>query len=370
MSLSPEQHELRTMSATATDVPAIANVHPYRSPLDVWLTKTGRAPEGSVSAERAARMRWGNLLEPLLRDDFSERNNVSVVGPVATIARQFGGVLIAATPDGIIEPWGAGWEGKTHSVGVRSLYGSPMTDEVPVYELLQCQTGMLVTGLRAWRLTTFIDNTPTDYAISADDTLHGQIVEMTARWWRDHVVADRAPDPNARDHETLSALHPRDSGLIRSATEDERALALDLKRALADGEAGTERVEELRAQLKAAIGDDAGLTWGLNSDETITWRKSRDSRVTDWQHAAYDFAGRVQLAASSTSIIDAIEVLRHLAAGKNTFKLEGGNRVVGCMDLAESMATLLAEIKRGIDIAASSTSKPGSRRFLTPKGWK
>jgi predicted phage-related endonuclease len=333
MTLSPEQIALRRLGVTATDVPAIAGVHPFKTAFGVWLDKTGRHMDDYEGSERAE---WGHLLEPLLRAKFSSTFGVQVRGPVPTVMRSMPDIKMLATPDGIIDEWGTGWEGKTHSVGVRHEYGDEGTDEVPLREVLQCQTGMLVTGLRAWRLTAFIDGLPTHYSISADDELQGNIQEMSAKWWRDHVVADVPPPISADDDGMIKSLFPRDRGLIRAATEEERAVALDLRRRLREMREMSQEVDRLKNVLRAAIGDDAGLQLSEDAKECITWKRARDGAKTDWQAAAYDFATRVQLLASVSPL---------------------------------PVADLIEEIRTGIDVNAHTTTTTGSRRFLVPRHW-
>jgi hypothetical protein len=175
--------------------------------------------------------------------------------------------------------------------------------------------------------------------------MHSDILEMSARWWRDYIVADRPPPITPAHPETdrlLRRIHPADNGLIRSTTEEEHAVILELRRVLAESKAKDAEVERLKDILKDAIGDDAGLQFSQDERDRITWKKSKGSKTTDWQSAAYDFAGRVQMLASSPDLA----MLRdpHVNA-------------------------LLAAIKGGIDAASYTTTKPGSRRFIVPRHW-
>lgn len=350
MTLTTEQLALRRTGIMATDVGIICNVNPYETPLHLWLEKTGReVPDDDP--DRDERFAMGHALEPVTRAAFERRHGVTVRHDIPTTLRSTPDVVVGATPDGIIDAWQTGWEGKSHTVALRGRYGEEGTDEVPTHELLQCQTGMLVTGLRAWRLSVFLDNKVKHFNISADDGMHSDILEVSARWWRDYIVADKPPPITPAHPETdrlLRRIHPRDNGMIRGAADDEKLLILELRRVLAEHEAQGDEVERLKDLIKDAIGDDAGLQFSEDKRDRVTWKKSKDSKEVDWQSAAYDFAGRIQLLASHPLLIE-----------------ECGYGI----GLGAQLRPLIDAIRAGIDAASYTTTKPGSRRFLTPRHW-
>jgi predicted phage-related endonuclease len=368
MTLSPDQVADRELAITATDVPAIAGVDPYNSALDVWMRKTGRAAPERYDPERARRRRLGQLIEPALRSDFAERHGVEVAYS-GTVIIDRAGIRLAATPDGIIREWSCGWEAKVHSVHLRHLYGRPGTDEVPTREVLQCQTGMLVTGLRTWRLTALLDGDSSDYAIDADDELQGRIVELAARWWRDHVVADRQPPADGSEAATqaLRALYPHVTAPIRVATEDDRRLVSRLYSAMAIVRAAAADADRAANEMRAAIGSAEGIRWGSSLAERITHRLANDSHRTDWHRLATDLMAAIELLGSDATLQHGLRVLRGLlVAGIDT--LEGGGDEVSTADLATLLDALHSVCTT--DWWSQHTKMvPGSRRLVVPRSW-
>ena len=122
MTLSPEQIARRREGISASEMAAIVGLDPYRSPIDVFLDKTGRAAPFAGNE----RTHWGNLLEDPIRNDYATRRGLLVTVP---------GTLdhptlpwAKATPDGVCYmPDSAypcrGLEIKTHSFRVAHLYG-------------------------------------------------------------------------------------------------------------------------------------------------------------------------------------------------------------------------------------------------------
>lgn len=289
--LTKEQIELRKQGITATDVAAIVGVHPYRSALDVLLDKQGKAPE-FVETDR---VRWGNILEGPIRQDYAERHGVQVV-EVGTLVHP-GEPWAMATPDGVVYlPGGPsirGWECKTHTAWLSSGYGEALTDEVPAHELIQCAWNLHVARavygeqIDRWDLTAFVDGLPTDYIISHDPDLEQMLVEAARNFHQVHVIggADLPPDGSAGYTEHLKRRFPRDRrDLVQGAPEVVRAAELlrEARQEIAALEREEERLEQV---IKEAIGDAKGVIIGSGKSDKITWTKNKDGSRINWQGA-------------------------------------------------------------------------------------
>lgn len=294
MTLSTEQIALRRQGITATDVAALSGCHPYRTPLNVYLDKTGDAPS-FVASER---VRWGNLLEPLIRQDYARRHAVEVIEPGTLTHADVPWAM--ATPDGVAVLQGMpvrGLEIKTHTVRIAAEYGAPGTDEVPGYVLVQCVWNLYVAGLDRWDVVAFWDGQPHDFVIERDDELVGQLVEVAERFLRDHVRPGVPPRPDGSEHFTryLAARHPRDSSSLLdvSGRPDVMLLISDL-RAQRELLASSERcVETATQRLKEIIGDAEGITWtepvaGKPVARKMTWKCDKARKSTDWRAVVED----------------------------------------------------------------------------------
>jgi putative phage-type endonuclease len=376
MTLSPEQLAERRTMITASDPAAILGVHPYRSPLDVFLSKLGLEPPEATDIRRLERMKWGNLIEPVLRDDYAVRHGARV-NPAPTM-RHPEHERHGATPDGLVY-LGAmsltsrpdrGWEGKVHTVGLRHQYGPAGTDEVPVHEAMQAQWGMHVTGLERWDLTAFIDGVPTDYVILRDDEAIGGMVQTSDRFWRDHVEAGVRPTATGAD-DTIARMFPSHKNeTLLPATPVLGKMIETLRQARSQARSAKDLVEAIQAELKLVIGEASGVQWMGGADGKITWRKAKDSVSTDWHSTAIDFGNQLQLAASA----QAIYVLRDLVS----CWISNGLRVVECgphrVDstvLYSDLERLLAVVSKGPQAYAKAHQKvkPGGRRFCVPRSW-
>jgi putative phage-type endonuclease len=383
VSLTDDQLAERRTMITASDISAILNLNPYRGPLEVWHEKRGERPPETMDPKRQARIEWGHLIEPRLRERYAARHGVMGLMRTSMTLRHPEIRHHGATPDGLVFTDRAnlglssgakmvpvrGWEGKTHSVGVRHLYGPPGTDEVPIHELLQCEWGMHVTGLARWDLTAFIDGEERDYVIERDDGLIDQLIERATEWWNKHVLGGERPEPTEADADLVKALHPRHTSneLVAATPEDLETVRL-LESAVRNASDAKALVERLKTQLKARIGDAAGLAWGPGASDRITWKRSADSRgvVTDFA----TWRTSVQLAASSPKLATAATILRGLVdAHGASFVLESGPDAVHAIDLEQAIRGLLDAVAAPVPITTAVT-RAGSRRFNTPRSWK
>lgn len=341
MTLSPEQLAIRRTGISATDTAAIAGIHPYLSPIDVWLDKTGRKPPFAGNA----RTKWGNILEAPIRDDYAQRRGlrVEVPGtlehPTETWAK--------ATPDGVCyEPRNpvpvCGLEIKTHSHRVSHWYGTAGSDEVPPHELMQCQWNMYVAGIDTWDLVAFVDGQPTDYVIRRDNELIDMMREKSERFLVDHVRADRAPDPDGSPAYSRFLAGRKQQGADLLDIDDKPEVLEDVRslravKAQLDNLQG--QVELYTQRLKFACGDRSGLVWSEDgSKQKITYKAQRESTRISYQ-ALYEDARGLVMAALRADSREAMQ------------------------------AALRVVVDDGELVARHTTKIAGTRSFLTPRSW-
>jgi hypothetical protein len=150
--------------STARKVPTpIKTIHEERTKAAIYLppvykvanTDTARALTVSLVAERitgwgeevfpSRDMTRGTLSEPYARDLYAEQQGIEVE-QVAFIVREEPGFKLGFSPDGLVADDGAieikAPKQKTHLATI-------LANEVPAWNMAQCQAGLLVTG-RKW----------------------------------------------------------------------------------------------------------------------------------------------------------------------------------------------------------------------------
>lgn len=272
----------RRTRITATDAASILGVG-FETPYAVWAAKTGRAPEKDLDSNEA--IYWGGRLESIVIQECELRSGRRVISdrvwsPLtrAVIERHMHkGVeklvlvhpdvpLLACTPDSVIQAWkplpnkdeqveheGPGvLEAKTAG----QFMAADWEDGVPLKYQIQVQVQLMVTGWSWGCVPVLIGGRDFRmYDVPRNDAFCSQLLDTLMQWWNDHVVEDVAPAVSGDDDDLLKAMYPNDSGATIVLPETWARHDEKLERWNQHAKRANDRVKELKAQLKAAIGD-------------------------------------------------------------------------------------------------------------------
>ncbi len=255
--------EQRKTGIGGSDAAAVMGLSRWRTPLSVWLDKIGHG-EAVTESEP---MRWGALLEPVIRHEYASKTGMAVGIP--GLLRHPDHECIIGTPDGIADD-GRVVEIKTARSG--DGWGEPGSDQVPEDYLIQCQHYMLVSGAALADVAVLIGGSDFRvYTIAADAELHGMMIDAEVAFWR--RVVDRDPPP-AISYQDALAMYGRTSK-AKLAVADEAVIdALSgLKAARRSRDELDAREEQLKATVMAAMGECDTL---VDASGTVlaTWRAS------------------------------------------------------------------------------------------------
>lgn len=275
--LSREQWlDVRRQGIGSSDAAAAIGLSPYKSPLELWLEKTGRdagLPKVDPNDESSP-MYWGTLLEPIVAAHYTRRTghrvrriNAVLQHPqvpwmLANIDREVVGV-----PDvQILECKTAGYHG-----------ARLWEDGVPEYVQLQVQHQLAVTAKQAADVAVLVCGQELRiHRIERDEGLIAHLVELEGRFWR-HVETDTAPpaDGSASSALALAALWPQDSGQVLDLRGDlQMAGSFSDLVAVRDLLAAATRQEEsLRQHIQQRMGE---ATVALFDGGEVKWKRTRD----------------------------------------------------------------------------------------------
>lgn len=175
--------EQRRSGIGGSDAAAVLGISKWRTPLSVWLDKTGQADNTSETEP----MRWGTLLEPVIKQEYAERTGREVIAP--GFLRHHKHQFMVANVDGITRD--------DRVVEVKTSrsadgWGEPGSDQVPEDYLLQVQHYMAVTELPVADIAVLIGGSDFRiYTVAADAELQAMMVDAEAAFWR--TVIDMMP---------------------------------------------------------------------------------------------------------------------------------------------------------------------------------
>lgn len=258
----------RRQGIGGSDAAAILGASRWRTRADVWLDKTGQAPE---SVENAA-MHWGTVLEPVIRKEYEQRTGSLVMLPemMQSTAHPF----MLANLDGIAD-------GKKileiKTARTPDGWGEPGTDEVPLEYAAQVHHYMIVTGYKVADVAVLIGGSDFRiYTVEADKELHQAMIEREREFW--HMVETMTMPEPVDVRETI-ALFAKDNGATIQATDQVKEWAdrlADIKASLKDMETDKEELED---RIKHFMGAASNLEH--NGVLMASWKASKDSSRFD-----------------------------------------------------------------------------------------
>lgn len=243
-----------------SDASTVAGVNKWSSLYELWLDKTGRGQEKTVTDA----MRWGTLLEPILRQAFTEDTGLPVRRAGLMRSREFPWMQVTVDgliPDGsILETKSVGWRGS----------GDWADGQVADHAAIQVQHGLAVTGRsHAWVACLPDDRGFLIRRVERDQGLIDLLVELEGAFWADFVLADRAPMVGAHDLPAVKARWNVEGSELKTADDDDLALVAQLAGARAAVRELEKAGDAIEADLRERIGAaDAlvgqGLVWATN----------------------------------------------------------------------------------------------------------
>lgn len=267
----------------SSDAAAAVGLNPYKSPLELWMDKTGRGdalPQVDPHDEESP-MYWGNILEPIVAAHYTKRtgNRVRKINAVlqhpepdkawmlANIDREVTGVSDVQI-----------LECKTAGINGARLW----KEGVPEYVQLQVHHQLAVTGKQAADVAVLLGGQHLEiHRIERDEVLVRNLIQLEREFW--HFVETDTPPPADGSESAdlaLRCLYPQDCGNTIDFSQDTllSATFADLV-ALRESMAEQEKLEaKLKQRLQQAIGNASGAVFETGE---VTWKKAKDSTVLD-----------------------------------------------------------------------------------------
>lgn len=288
--------QARKSGIGGSDIGAILGLSPFKTPLDVYLDKTGAAEPQPMNEA----MYFGTIMEGIVADEYARRNErrVQRVNSIlrhpqhdwmlANIDRAVitEGTRARVASDGRSLLGAVGLlECKTASAYKQGEWGRAGDDDaIPAAYAAQAFWYMAVTGHEWCDVAVLVGgNTYLDKRVERDsDTIKGMI-ERADEFWRGHVLAGIPPAPiNDAD---LKRLYPDSSaGKVIEASDDLHFTINQLR----DVRQTLKRCEAEEADLllaiKTAMGDaEAAHYMGVT---LATWKSTAPGSKTDWKAVA------------------------------------------------------------------------------------
>jgi putative phage-type endonuclease len=281
---SSEWLKARRLGIGGSDVAAILGLSPWVTAYEVFLDKRGQLP---LAANDSGPLRWGRLLEPVLKQEYGHRTGFAVA--TVPMLRSHHHPFMLANLDGLVTQ-GPGWWAVPDSRVVEFKtarsdwdWGEDGSDGVPLYYLLQVQHYMLITGCTLADVAVLIGGS--DFRILhvvADAELQAMLLQAELEFWTRVENNDPPPPANIADaRRRWGAL--ADRGLLIANDKD-----LELVHNLRETVTVLKEVEASEATQKKTLMERLGAAGAdslVDADgrTLITWKLPAAPRRFDEQ---------------------------------------------------------------------------------------
>ena len=276
-----EFREARRTYLGGSDAGALMGVSPYASPLAVYTAKMGLfKPDASEIME------WGNILEPVIREEFARRLQEESGRPVRIeddplLYRSETKPWLGGTVDGLIiwEDTGEveGLEIKTASEFLAKAWAY---NAIPPQYYAQVQHYMALRGWPRVRVACLLGRKLVTRLVErAVDYIANMVDEVERRFWNDYVVPEVMPAPSGMeiDDKILAKLY---GGEVEEERIAEIPHKLDAELdVLAELEADQKELKVAIAAVKQRVRQELGeCKYGEGERHKVTWSRWESHR--------------------------------------------------------------------------------------------
>lgn len=268
--------EVRKQGIGGSDAAAAVGLSPYKSPLELWMEKTGRdadlpRPDPQDTTEPVY---WGTMLEPIVAASYTQQTGNKVRKVNAVLQHPSVPFMLANLDREIVgSPLVQILECKTAGEFGAKLW----KDGVPEYVQLQVQHQLAVTGKQAAHVAVLLCGQKLEvHLVKRDDELISRLIALEAKFWQ-YVTSDTPPpaDGSESADRALRLLYPGNSSTVDFS--DDRNLSAtfaDLVNLRADIKAREAQAEKLKQAIQQAMGDASEARFETGR---VLFRRSQDS---------------------------------------------------------------------------------------------
>lgn len=271
--------EERKQGIGGSDAAAALGLSPWKSPLALYLEKTGDTQPHADSEP----MTWGRVLEPVIRSEYERRTGYVVAKPTKAFTHPKHSFM-RANLDGVsVYPRPRVVEIKTARTD--KGWGEPGSDDVPQAYLLQCVHYMIVTDTQLADIAVLIGGSDFRvYTIERSRELDELVIDGEREFWQ-HVQEREPPNPRTL-HEINLRWQQSNPRRIELPPDVAAACARlqSIRDALLEQEAEADACEIV---IKNAMQDaDTGTIDGVVA---VTWKQAKPSHPFDRDRFATDY---------------------------------------------------------------------------------
>lgn len=252
-----------------SDIAVVMGMSRWKTPLKLWLEKTGQAEPDDLSQVEAVQL--GSELEEFVAQKFAKESGKQVRKQSKMYVHK-DYPFMAAHIDRLITGTDEILECKTCGSHKKEEWEG---DGIPREYILQVTWYLGITGKKKAYIAVLIGGQSFKYKeIEFDKELFDVMVDMAKEFWI-AVETKTPPAVSASDNPVIVQMFPEpDSELVENQDIEDRVAKL--QQVKDDISALTDEKEMLEAEIKSAIGEHLGV---LTEKFKVTWTKYQQTKV-------------------------------------------------------------------------------------------
>lgn len=276
----------RTKYIGGSDIGAILGLSRYRSPLEVWMEKTGKGNKKIDSLP----LRFGSFAEAFVASEYSRATGFELQHDESIFIHPEHSFMSAHIDRFVLEGKGVTpsriLECKTANPFCASEWGEVGSDEVPMSYLCQCIWYMAITGIEYCDLAALFGNSDFRiYEITRDQALEEMVIGKATAFWNDYVLKDVPPPVQSiADCQTLFSKGNPDQSVEANAEIVE--LTRRLQHLNSEIEVREEEISSIKQTLMSQMGKAELLTY--QGKTLATWKAPKPSFRLDSKQLEID----------------------------------------------------------------------------------
>lgn len=286
--------EVRKGGIGSSDAAAAVGLNPYKSRLELWLEKTGRAAANDDHQGMDDPRFWGTLLEPYVAVAYQQKTDQKVRKVNAVLQHPTFPFMLANIDREIV----GSADVQILECKTAGEFGSRLwKDGVPEYVQLQVQHQLAVTGKGAADVAVLLCGQKLEvHRIERDEEVISRLVVLESQFW-EHVVMDTPPPADGSESaaRALRHLYQGNDTTLDFTGDVELGNAFDsLAEMTEEVAAKALEAERLKQVIQQAMGDASKAAF---ANCVVTFKRAKDGTRIDTKGLA---AGHPDIAARYT----------------------------------------------------------------------
>lgn len=278
----------RTKYIGGSDVGAILGVSRFRSPIEVWLEKTGKEARQLDSLP----LRFGSFAEEFVASEYARSTGFELLHDESIHIHPEHSFMSAHIDRFVLESGSTVsriLECKTanpFTLIASSEWGEVGSDEVPMSYLCQCIWYMAITNLDRVDLAVLFGNSDFRiYEITRDQELEAMVIQKAKVFWQEHVLKD-IPPPAINEQDCHTLFGKGDSSKSIEAKIETLELTKRLQLLNSEIEVREEEISSIKQSIMNQMQEAETLTF--QGKVLATWKAPKPSFRLDSKRLELD----------------------------------------------------------------------------------